>query len=338
MKANHIRSIMQNLLILFLILLLAIVILILTPPFRSESVEVKIKSGSSLRDIAKELHNNHVIPSSRVFELYVRARGSERNIKSGTYRFMPLELPIVAANKLIKGNYITQKVVIPEGRTARQIALILESNNVTRAEAFLEAVNDIELARSLGIPASNCEGYLFPDTYFFDPQSDSRELVSQMVRGFFAAIERIEGSKTEILNPHSLHQRVILASIIEREYRLAEDAPLIASVFLNRLQKNMPLQSCATVVYVMTEHLGKEAPSVVHYGDLKIQDPYNTYINRGLPPGPISNPGEISLKAALFPPRTDYLYFRLEDINTGKHRFSHTLEEHNYSEIIPKGL
>jgi len=119
---------------------------------------------------------------------------------------------------------------------------------------------------------------------------------------------------------------------------LAEDAPLIASVFLNRLQKNMPLQSCATVVYVMTEHLGKEAPSVVHYGDLKIQDPYNTYINRGLPPGPISNPGEISLKAALFPPRTDYLYFRLEDINTGKHRFSHTLEEHNYSEIIPKGL
>ena len=336
MKKYHIRFIMQNLLILFLILSMAIIILIITPPFRSKSVEVKIKSGSSLRDVAQELHNSHVIPSSRIFELYVRAIGSERSIKSGTYRFMPFESPIAAASKLIRGYYITQKVVIPEGRTARQIATILESNNVINAEAFLEAVNDTELAKSLGIPASSCEGYLFPDTYFFNPQCDSRELVSQMVAGFNDAIERIEGTKTKLLNPQSLHQRVILASIIEREYRLPEDAPLIASVFFNRLQRNMPLQSCATVVYVMTEHLGKEEPSVVHYGDLKIQDPYNTYINRGLPPGPISNPGEISLRAALFPPQTDYLYFRLDDVNTGKHRFSHTLEEHNYVEIIPK--
>jgi len=128
------------------------------------------------------------------------------------------------------------------------------------------------------------------------------------VTTFFLMLTRSIGRQVESMDRSFLHERVILASIIEREYRVPEDAPLIASVFINRLAVHMPLQSCATVVYVLTEHKGKPHPSIVTYDDLRIQDEYNTYVHRGLPPGPISNPGEISLRAALFPPHTDYLY------------------------------
>lgn len=337
-KIPRLKKIMQFFLLSFGMFVVAFGILMIVVPFRSTPTEVKIKNGATLSSVSRDLRAANVIPSSRVFALFMRLIGAERTIKPGTYNFEPFLPPYKVARKLIQGDTIAIKVMIPEGRTARQIAQILESQKIVDASAFLAAVNDPVLTEKLGIPAKSSEGYLFPDTYFFEPGSDAEQIVAQMVENFRAAIKKIMAEKHYTLNAHALHEKVILASLIEREYRVPEDAPLIASVFENRLLKNMPLQSCATVVYVLTEHLGRPHPSIVYYNDLKVKDPYNTYLNRGLPPGPISNPGEVSLKAALFPSKTDFLYFRLDDSSSGKHRFSRTLQEHNEAGIIPKGL
>jgi UPF0755 protein len=338
MKLPSLRKILQFCLLSIGLLALVFGILMVVAPFRRAPVEIKIKNGATLGSVCRDLRAENVIPSSKIFALYMRLAGAERAVKPGTYRFEPFSPPYEVARKLIRGDTIALKVTIPEGRTARQIAQILESQKIVDASTFLAAVNDPVLTAKLGIPANSSEGYLFPDTYFFEPGSDADQIVQQMVSNFRAAIKRIEGPNQNTLSERALYDKVILASMVEREYRVAEDAPLIASVFMNRLSKNMPLQSCATVVYVLTEHLGRPHPSIVYYNDLRVKDPYNTYLNRGLPPGPISNPGEISLKAALFPSKTDFLYFRLDDSSSGKHRFSRTLQEHDEAGIIPKGL
>jgi UPF0755 protein len=135
-----------------------------------------------------------------------------------------------------------------------------------------------------------------------------------------------------------LRENVILASIVEREYGVPQEAGLMASVFRNRLAIGMALQSCATVVYIITEKQDKPHPSVVYYSDLAIKDPYNTYIHRDLPPGPISNPGETALSAVFNSPKSDYLYFRLIDSSSRQHRFSKTFEEHAGETIPVKGF
>jgi UPF0755 protein len=335
MKSSTMKAFGQFIALSGIIVLLVFSILMVIPPFRKDGVEIKIRKGVSLSAVARELKDAHVIPSSKVFGFCMRLLGADRTIKPGTYSFAPLLSPFLVARKLVRGETLAKKVIIPEGRTASQIGQILESQNIVSKEAFLKEVNNQEFAETLGIPAATCEGYLFPDTYFFEEKSDPQEIIEQMVSNFRAVIKKIEGRQ---IPEDELHRDVILASIVEREYRLPEDAPIIASVFFNRLAAQMPLQSCATVVYVLTEHLGLPHPSVLYYNDLRVKDPYNTYIHRGLPPGPISNPGEISLRAALFPSKTDFLYFRLEDVSSGKHRFSRTLAEHNEVAIIPKGL
>jgi len=333
------RQWFRGIVLISLLIALMFILLLLISPYRRNIAEIKIERGANLKTISSELRDLRVIPSSRVFILYVRIIGGEKNIKAGTYRFVPFVSPFLAAKMLVRGETVAEKIIIPEGRTARQIGQILESSHIVSAESFLRAVNDPAIAESLDIPSSSCEGYLFPDTYFFEQNSNPEDIIIQMVNNFWATLKRIESESSLSLPSHQeLSQKVILASIIEREYRLPEDAPLIASVFENRLAQNMRLQSCATVVYVLTEHRAKPHPSIVYYDDLMIKDSYNTYMNRGLPPGPISNPGAVSLKAALFPPRTEFLYFRLEDAQSGKHRFSRTLEEHNDIALFPKGL
>jgi UPF0755 protein len=125
-----------------------------------------------------------------------------------------------------------------------------------------------------------------------------------------------------------LNKRIIIASIVEREYRIPEEAAIMAGVFYNRLNIGMALQSCATVEYIITEIQGRRPPMVIYNRDLEIRDPYNTYLRPGLPPGPISAPGETALRAAFFPEETDYLFFRLVDLASGRHYFSRTLDDH----------
>jgi UPF0755 protein len=170
------------------------------------------------------------------------------------------------------------------------------------------------------------EGFLYPETYFFPIDYPAPLVVKTMADTFF---KRIAGMNEADLSPEELYEKVTLASIVEREYRVDEEAAVMAGVFYNRLKINMALESCATVEYVITEIQQKPHPEVLLFVDLEIDSPYNTYRNAGLPPGPISAPGEVALNAVFHPVERDYFYFRLVDGNAGRHHFSKTLDEHN---------
>ena len=176
------------------------------------------------------------------------------------------------------------------------------------------------------IPADSLEGYLFPDTYFFNPSMDAKAVVSMMADNFFDRIKTIQGLSEK--SPSEIFDILIMASIVEREYRVESEAPLIASVFYNRLEDNVGFYSCATIEYIITEILGRPHPDVITYEDLQINSPYNTYKWAGLPPSPISNPGLVALSAAANPPKTDYYYFTLTNAEKGTHAFTKSFGSH----------
>ncbi len=301
----------------------------------TEAISITIPKGSSAVDVADLLHAGGAIRNAYVFKLAVRIRGSSGRIQAGTYRFEPgVRMGDVLA-AIEQGRTERIKVLVREGATLRMIGEVLEKQKITSSRDFLAAAADKALLGEFGIPGPTFEGYLFPDTYDFSPAQDAATVIRAMASTFF---RKISGVSPEGISPGDLYSKVILASIVEREYRRADEAPVIASVFMNRLAMRMPLQSCATVVYILTEKLGNPHPDIVLYADLQLQDSYNTYRNRGLPPGPISNPGETALRAVFNPAKTDYLYFRLADGATGTHRFSRTFDEHTQAAIPVKGF
>ncbi len=305
-------------------------------PANTQEVRFVVEKGSSANAVAAALARAGLVRNKAFFLALLKLRGLEDDIKAGTYRIPGGSSLSSLLSILTEGRVSQRRVTIPEGSTLRTIAALLEDAGVCESPAFLDAAGDKDLAQALGLPGSNFEGFLYPDTYVFPEDSEARKVAERMVARFFSKYQELSGhAKPEA---RVLLDQVILASIVEREYRLASEAGLIASVFKNRLALGMPLQSCATVVYVITEKLGKEHPSVLYYSDLKIPDPYNSYLHRGLPPGPISNPGQEALKAVLYTPKSEYLYFRLQDAETGSHRFSKSFEEHTGDTIPVKGF
>jgi UPF0755 protein len=309
------------------------------PPFdkeRDPASLFRVHPGMSLKEISKGLEDAGVVRNASAFNLYAKLGGIDKHIKAGNYRFpLGVTLPTVAS-MLRNGDTAKSKVVIPEGFVARAIGEELEKEGVCSRVSFLSATADKDFVRGLGIDAGNLEGFLFPDTYYFDLESDPYDVAKEMVLNFRKATASIAGD-TVHFGSKEFYNKVILASIVEREYRVPEEAKLIASVFYNRLKIGMALQSCATVVYVMTEKLGKPHPEVVTYDDLALKDPYNTYLHPGLPPGPISNPGRIALDAVFNPVKSQYLYFRLLSAESGRHKFSKTFDEHVEAAIPVKG-
>jgi UPF0755 protein len=191
------------------------------------------------------------------------------------------------------------------------------------------AASPVLLAR-LNVPAENLEGYLFPDTYFFPPGYPAEAIVEQMALNFFDRLGELDPEARK-LPARELHEKLILASIVEREYRLEAEAPLIASVFNNRLRYNIGLESCATLEYIITDLLDRPHPRFLSEEDKRLKSPYNTYLWAGMPPGPISNPGRVALAAALHPARTNFYYFVLKDAETGQHYFSDSQKQHNWA-------
>lgn len=285
-----------------------------------------VERGESAQAVATRLEEAGLLRSALSFRTIAKAMGLEASIKAGTYRVMPDMGAKDLLDAFVSGRQALIRVTVPEGYTARQIAALLAERGIVSKADFIAACADQALIAELGLSAPSLEGYLFPDTYLFPLAYDPRDIAREMVRAFRQKLATIPEAAQ--LSADELHRRVILASIVEREYRRAEEAPLMAGVFYNRLRIGMALQSCATVVYVITEKLGKPHPEVLYDRDIQIQDPFNTYIHRGLPPGPISNPGMTALEAAFRPAASKYLYFRLVDPASGTHHFSTTLEEH----------
>lgn len=304
---------------------------------------LEIPSGSGIRSVSKKLKENGVIRSSLVF--YAAARtslfktlDSPFMLKSGVYTLSSSMSVADIVTLLNSGKQEYIKTVIQEGLTKGQIARTLESLSVCSAEDFLSAVSDRSLldARNLPEYVTDLEGFLFPDTYFFAPGMSGSDVAAIMVDNFYSHMEQIPGN--ENLEFDDFYRKLILASIVEKEFLLNSEAPLVASVFANRIKINMGLESCATVNYILEEIQGHEHKPVLSKDDIAIDNPYNTYKWAGLSmiPGPISNPGDVALKAAFNPPRTGYLFFVSKEDGSGGHVFSKTLDEHNLAKYNMK--
>jgi UPF0755 protein len=204
---------------------------------------------------------------------------------------------------------------------------LFENAGICAALDFRKSAEDRTLLDEYRIPGETMEGYLYPDTYLFEADYPAELVVRKMADTFFSRLAEF-GIDRGKFTPLELYEKVIFASIIEREYRVAEEAAVIAGVFQNRLERGMRLESCATIEYIITEIEGKPHPSRLLNRDLQIKNPYNTYIRSGLPPGPIAAPGAVALKAAFAPERNDFLFFRVVDPSSGRHYFSKNFDEH----------
>ncbi len=298
--------------------------------------ELHVPNGMTVMEASSELEEAGII-RSRYF-LYAAARYNifdrtkSFNLKSGAYElnsFMSLK---EIYELLQTGTPENIKVVIPEGLTITKTASLIASEGLCSEQEFLDRCGSQSLLTKYNIASSSLEGYLFPDTYFFTDGMDTDSIISKLVDNFFEKIDSIPSLKE--LTPSVLNERVILASIVEREYQVADEAPLIASVFQNRIDNHIGLYSCATIEYILTEILGRPHPERISYDDLKIDSPYNTYKWASLPPTPISNPGLVALKAVADPPKTDYFYFVLTDPSTGSHTFSKSFKGHIEAENL----
>lgn len=294
----------------------------ITRPNNGAGFEVfEIKKGESVQAVAKRLHKSGIISSPLFFEMESRLKGVEGKIHAGEYR-LPLNLSARAILKLfIKGRTILHSVTIPEGLTLHEIAKVMEKSGLMNAEEFIIAASDSTILASFNLPWKNAEGYLFPETYSLPKGITPREAVKAMIKTFFDKVKNVLPENV-VANPVELKKIVTLASIIEKETGAGHERKVISAVFNNRLRIGMRLQSDPTVIYAMPHFDGN-----IRKKDLEYDSPYNTYLYKGLPPGPIASPGLDSIRAALFPEKVDYLYFVSK--NNGEHQFSRTLKEHN---------
>lgn len=281
---------------------------------------IAVQEGMSLKEAADRLEDKGIITDKTLFMLWARLMGYSRSIKAGEYRLSSGMAPIRIMDILTRGVIITHPVTIPEGFSIKQIAEVLAKKNLVNEEKFLSLARDPETLKKYGIPGSSLEGFLYPDTYQFGKGLSADTIIGTMIRRFREMItpykDRIDESGM------TMKEVITLASIVEKETGNTEERPIIASVFLNRIKKGMRLESDPTVIYGIGEFSGN-----LKREDLSEPTPYNTYVIKGLPPGPIANPGLESIKAVLFPAETKYLYFVSK--NDGSHFFSKTLKEHN---------
>jgi UPF0755 protein len=282
---------------------------------------VSIEPGSSVTTIARQLSDAGIIAYPEKFRRLARLHGRDTAVKAGEYTLSPAMTPNEVLTVLVSGNTRLRRFTVPEGYTMRQIAAALEQAGVTRASRFLAAATDPVRARQAGIKADTLEGYLFPDTYHFSKDTAADVVIAAMLDRFAAVFDPSWHERARRMGL-SVHQVVTLASIIEKETGAGAERPLISSVFHNRIQRGMRLESDPTVIYGIDDFDGNLTRE-----HLRRWTPYNTYQISGLPPGPIANPGAEALEAALYPADTDYLFFVSR--NDGTHHFSTRLSEHN---------
>ena len=290
------------------------------PTYEYPARQIHIPPGASARWIGQLLERENLIHNAHIFALIVRLKGLGHQLEAGTYRLNGIRTTAALAQALLKAPIQTQSALISEGLNRHQIAGQLQAAGVADSARFVAATEDPHLIRQLGVAASSLEGYLFPETYFFDLNADERAIASRMVGQFHRVFADSLRPRLKELGL-SLHQAVTLASIVEREAVAVEEQPIISGVFQRRLKLNRRLESCATINYA----LGTTKKRLT-YADLKVDSPFNTYRHHGLPPGPISNPGRTALLAVLYPAKTDYLYFVAR--GDGTHIFSRTNREH----------
>jgi UPF0755 protein len=309
--------------------LLALLLLLLplaTYPVRphgdgQKAVLVRLATGTTLTGLAAELEQGGIICSARAFTLYGRLRGAQSRLQAGTYRVNDALPPAEILRRIMAGEVSVERFAVPEGYSLLQLAEMLGSRKLLDPDEFLAACRNRALLAEFAIAAESAEGYLFPSTYDLPPGISAEETVRLMLGKFQQVYD--ERIARQAANRHlTRHQLVTLASLVEKEAKVPRERPLIAAVFHNRLQRGMPLQSDPTAVYGRRTFGG-----TVTAEDVRRRTPYNTYVIRGLPPGPIGNPSAEALEAAIHPAAVPYLYFVARQ--DGTHFFSTSLDEHN---------
>jgi len=291
------------------------------PRTNPATVEVRVEQGDSLATVVGKLREQQVIMNERLFLLWARLRGVEKKIHRGLYRFEAQLAPHEILERLVMGKGVFHIATVPEGLTVKEIADLLDKLQIVERDKFLAEASDPEFLKLFGLEDKGIEGYLFPSTYHFTPATSEKDILIAMVSQFRKLFEPLleRGGERGRLTPHQI---VTLASIIEKETGVEAERPLVSAVFHNRLKLNMPLQSDPTVIYGLKDFNGNLTRK-----DLNTPSPYNTYRIAALPPGPISNPGLSSIKAALHPADVPFLYFVSK--NDGTHLFSESFAAHN---------
>ena len=279
-------------------------------PSRARTETVRIAPDMTLREIAGHLSQKGLLRTPRLFIFVTKISGKERKLKAGLYEFPLRSRPFQALRKLLRGETAVVRITIPEGWSAGEIGKLLESKELCTQKEFLS----VTLERKM-------EGFLFPNTYFI-PSEFSAVNIAETLRDGFDNVWKPEWNLQAKRIGLSQKEVVTLSSIIEREAQGNAEKPVISSVFHNRLRRKMRLEADPTILYALGSWNTRLTRDL-----MRTKSPYNTYLHRGLPPGPICNPGEQSIKAALYPARTDYLFFVA--VGDGTHIFSRTGSEQN---------
>jgi UPF0755 protein len=301
-------------------------------PVPDEDLLITVEPGASPHDIGNQLAANDIVRSARLFRVLVALMGASGSLEAGEYEFARGTPAVEAVRRIADGKTASRAVTIPEGLRTEEIAELLDEQGIVGRDEFLAALSEARVEADQPflqqIASEDLQGYVFPARYEFFRQASAADVAETLLRGFQTNIVdaiQLEGQTL------SLAEIVTLASVVEREAATAEERPVIASVFLNRLRFGIGLQADPTVQFA----LAADPLSVSQYGwwkkeltldDLKIDSPYNTYASQGLPPGPICNPGADAVRAVIRPARTSYLFFVAKE--DGTHVFAETLEEH----------
>jgi UPF0755 protein len=293
----------------------------LRPPSSAPSeVVFEVSRGANLAGVARDLERAGLIRSAVSFQLLARATHRANALRAGEYALSPSLAADQVLQTLASGKVMTHRVVLPEGLTMREVAARFEAAGLVSASEFLAVATDPSLPLRLGVDGTTLEGYLFPETYELAKGLAPREIVRLMVDQFLRVWRRIEPLAAK--KALSMRDVVVLASLVEKETAAVEERPLVAAVFLNRLARGMRLETDPAVIYGIADFDGNLRR--VHLEDEG--NPYNTYRIAGLPPGPIANPGEASLRAVVEPADADYLFFVAR--KDGTHHFSRSYGEH----------
>jgi len=280
-----------------------------------------VRSGQGVSEVSRMLADERIIRKPLGFRIFSRLHGFDTKIKAGEYRLSAAMSPADILEKLVRGDVVLYRLTVPEGYTMMQIAALVADSGICGWPAFVAALSDRRLLDSLDIEADNFEGYLFPDTYFFPKDTAAETIISTMLARFRSVFTDEFLARAQQLG-FSVHEVVTLAAMIEKETGAAAERPVIASVFHNRLKRGMRLESDPTVIYGIEDFDGNLTRK-----HLAEKTPYNTYRIKGLPAGPIANPGAAAIEAALYPAETDYLYFVAR--KDGTHQFSTNIQDHN---------
>ena len=313
--------------------LIAIVLLFSAPPLIFElflntasgngrNIQIlELDKGASLKKFATLLEERRIIRSAGLFVLYARLRGDDSRVKAGYYQVNDAMAPVEILRRMVAGEVYELRCAVPEGYSIYQVAELLAGRHLFDKDTFLKECFNGPLLKELGIAGKSAEGYLYPCTYDITPNMTPTDLIRLMVGQFHKVNNRDLAVRVKGVRL-SKRDIITLASMVEKEAVKPEEKPLIASVFFNRLALRMPLQSDPTAVYGVRAFAGN-----VSKQDITRPTPYNTYLIRGLPPGPIGNPGRGAIEAVLRPASTCYFYFVAK--RDGTHYFSTSLQEHN---------